>query len=519
MKLLSMAALAASALLAAAMASIYFVHMLQLCSYQWGQYRGYLKKNAKALLGIKRLVALLLVLPALLQRADVDVPLYYALLLLCYAGLNRPQKAKKPLVYTPRVKRMLATLGLLYALALLPALLGLPYGGGIFGLSLLGAPLLVQLANCINSPVEKAISARYVEEARRKLADMPDLTVIGITGSFGKTSTKYFLHSLLSTQYNVLMTPGNYNTTLGVVRTVRELLSPTHQVFICEMGARHPGDIQEICDLVHPRYGVITAIGEQHLESFGTVDTIIRTKFELYDAVPEEGLIFLNFDNPHIAAHGKKPNQVTYGLADQRDYLATDIGIDGSGTRFTVTGPGGEQAQFRTKLLGEHNVQNITAAIGVCHKLGISFETLLPAVRRLEAVPHRMQLIGGGGGYTVIDDAYNSNPAGAEAALRTLALCQGQRILVTPGMVELGEREFDLNFAFGQQAAQYCDYVALVNPRQAEPIRQGLLDAGFDESKLCVADTLQQALAFAKTCGDPAQPRFVLLENDLPDNY
>ena len=140
-------------------------------------------------------------------------------------------------------------------------------------------------------------------------------------------------------------------------------------------------------------------------------------------------------------------------------------------------------------------------------------------MRRLEPVPHRMQLIRGGSNYTVIDDAYNSNPKGAQAALRTLSMCQGLRILVTPGMVELGEREFDLNFQFGKQAAACCDYVALVNPRQAEPIRQGLLAAEFPEEKILVADTLQQALAFAQSCGQPGEPRFVLLENDLPDNY
>ena len=227
----------------------------------------------------------------------------------------------------------------------------------------------------------------------------------------------------------------------------------------------------------------------------------------------------MNEDNEYIATRKVGSNVVRYGLEGERDYKASDITVTQSGTEFTVSAPGGESFRYKTRLLGEHNVQNITAAIAVCHKLGISLEELQPAVRRLEPVPHRMQLIRGGSNYTVIDDAYNSNPKGAQAALRTLSMCQGLRILVTPGMVELGEREFDLNFQFGKQAAACCDYVALVNPRQAEPIRQGLLAAEFPEEKMLVADTLQQALAFAQSCGQPGEPRFVLLENDLPDNY
>ena len=510
--------MAVLALAAAGVGAVYFVHMLQLCSYQFGQYRHYLQKNTKSIFSLRRLESLFLLLPWILSQGRADRGAYYGVMLLGYCVLNRPRKAKKPLVYTARVKRLLATSAVLYVLALIPGLL-LPYGMAIFGVVLLCTPLVVLLANFINTPVEKMVARYYVEDARKKLQSMPDLTVVGVTGSFGKTSTKYFLNTLLSTKYHVLMTPGNYNTTLGVVRTVREMLSPTHQIFLCEMGARHKGDIKEICDLVHPRYGIITAIGEQHLESFGTVDTIIDTKFELYDAIPMDGLCFLNEDNEFIAARKVGSNVVRYGLEGERDYKASDIIVTQSGTEFTVSAPGGKSFRYKTRLLGEHNVQNITAAIAVCHKLGISLEELQPAVRRLEPVPHRMQLIRGGSNYTVIDDAYNSNPKGAQAALRTLSMCQGLRILVTPGMVELGEREFDLNFQFGKQAAACCDYVALVNPRQAEPIRQGLAAAEFPEEKILVADTLQQALAFAQSCGQPGEPRFVLLENDLPDNY
>ena len=151
-------------------------------------------------------------------------------------------------------------------------------------------PFLVLLANLINRPVERAIDRYYINDAARILRQMPELKIIGVTGSYGKTSVKYFLSALLSVRYNVLYTPGNYNTTLGVVRTVREQMKPFHEIFVCEMGARETGDIKEICDLVHPEYGIITSIGPQHLQSFHTIDNIIATKFELADAVPPSGM-------------------------------------------------------------------------------------------------------------------------------------------------------------------------------------------------------------------------------------
>lgn len=516
MQILNLVLTIAPALAAAMLGAIYFVHMLQLASYQFGYYWRWILKNMGNAFSLRRAMALLALLPIFAKSANVGV--FFAAVFVMYIMLNRLKKAKKPLVYTARVKRLLCTV---LIIVLIPAaLFACGFGFAIYilaGLIFL-MPCVLMLANLINMPIESMVTNYYVSDARKKLQQMDTLTVIGITGSFGKTSTKYFLNAILSVKYNVLMSPGNYNTTLGAVRTVRELLRPTHEIFICEMGARHRNDIKEICDLVHPKYGVITSIGEQHLESFLTVENIVKTKFELADSIPESGFAFLNFENELIRKNAKGKNIVSYGSAENIDYAARDILISGNGTEFKVTAPDGATTEFRTKLLGEHNVQNITAAIAVGHKLGIPMAKIQAAVRALECVPHRMELIRGGN-FTVIDDAYNSNPKGAKAALDTLMMCEGTKILVTPGMVELGAREKELNFEFGQQAAKACDYIALVGAKQTEPIRQGVLKEGFDESKLCVADNLQQALDFAKKSGDPAKPKFVLLENDLPDNY
>ncbi|MBS1327495.1 MAG: UDP-N-acetylmuramoyl-tripeptide--D-alanyl-D-alanine ligase, partial [Oscillospiraceae bacterium] len=312
---------------------------------------------------------------------------------------------------------------------------------------------------------------------------------------------------------NVLMTPESYNTTMGVVRTIRERLRPSHQVFIAEMGAKNPGDIREICDLVHPRYGILTSIGEQHLETFKTIDNIIATKFELADAIQADGCVFLNTDNDYIRAHPVGVPHVAYGTAPDADYRASDIVVDAGGCAFTVTAPDGESQRFTTKLLGGHNIQNLTGCIALAHRLGIPLSKLVYPIRMLRPVEHRLQLLPNG----FIDDAYNSNPAGFRSALDVLAGFDAQRVLVTPGMVELGERQEALNRELGEYAAARCDYAVLVGEKQAPPLKEGLLRGGFPEERIYVAATLQDGLAHLNAL--PAAPRIVLLENDLPDNF
>ncbi len=450
----------------------------------------------------------------LLRELHVPGAWLTAALFLLIAALNLPKKAKKPLVFTARVKRMGLTDLLLHIVPLLfgwCAPEGEAFGALLMSFALAGAPWLLLTADRLNRPLEKAVDRHYIRDAKRILADCPELTVIGVTGSYGKTSVKFFLEKLLSTQYNVLVTPLNYNTTLGVVRTVREHLRPIHEIFVCEMGARNLGDIREICELVHPKMGVITAIGPQHLESFKSLANVVKTKFELADSLPPDGVFFGNMDSEEIRNRKVSVPTVGYGLL-RGDYRAEDISCDEGGLRFTVRG-----VEFETKLLGKHNVQNILAAIAVANTLGISLEKLRAPVRRLEAVEHRLQLRGSGP-RLIIDDAHNSNPAGASAALETLGMFEGLKILVTPGMVELGEKQAELNTAFGREAAARCDRAVLVGKRQAPPIRAGLLEAGFPAEHIHVADTVEEAIKLADSFPAPGR-RVILLENDLPDNY
>ncbi len=435
---------------------------------------------------------------------------------------NRPRDAKKPLAFTPRIKRLFATDAVLHILILWIAwrvFADTEASPLLFAAALLLSPGLMLLADRVNAPLEKRINRRYVEDARRILAGVPSLTVIGVTGSFGKTSVKHFLHRLLSARYNVFMTPGNYNTTLGVVRAVREGLRPVHDVFLCEMGARNAGDVREICELVKPRHGIVTAIGPQHLESFGSLEAVIATKFELIDSLPPQGIAFLNYDSEDIRCRDVNRPMATYRLElGEADYVARDVRVSTPGSSFTVRLADGADVRFETRLIGAHNVLNITGAIAVADRLGVPAADLAVAVRRLESVPHRLELVHRGD-LTIIDDAYNANAAGAKAALDVLALFDGFRILVTPGMVELGAMEESLNRAFGAQAAAVCERVILVGEKRTRPILAGLRDAGMAEEAIHIVDSVGQA--FGKIHSEPGggRKKIVLLENDLPDNY
>lgn len=432
---------------------------------------------------------------------------------------KRKQPAKKKLVFTPRVIRMCATSIVFYGAACALSMIFLFENGlNVFVLCLwqIFSLFMPMIANVINKPIEKAVNDHYINDAKRIINELPNLITIGITGSYGKTSTKFYLNKLLSAKYNVLMTPESYNTTMGVVKTVRGSLNATYDYFICEMGAKGVGEIKEICDIVHPKHSMITSIGEQHLETFKSVENIIRTKFEISDCITD-GTVFLNYDNELIRNRKTDKNVVSYGFSSDYDYYADNVSVSVKGTSFTVH-HGEESADFSTKLIGTHNVQNILGAIAVSNTMGVSFSELKIPVRRLEAVPHRMEIVDKGAS-VIIDDAFNSNPSGAKAALDALGLMEGYKILVSPGMVELGEKEYELNKAFGRQAAEVCDFVIAVGEKQAEPIVDGLREAGYPEDKTFVAKNLKEALSKCDMLKTGGAKKIILLENDLPDNY
>ncbi len=440
------------------------------------------------------------------------------------------KKYKKPLVWTPRVRRIfgvMLTLSTIIVGALFICgfivdgglLAGLYYTAVTFIGIYCASNMVVIAAVWLLSPVEKCINRKYYNEAAAILASMPRLTVVGITGSYGKTSTKHYLTRILQEHFEVLMTPGSYNTTLGVIRTVREMMKPYTQVFVCEMGAKQIGDIKEICDLVHPSVGIVTAVGPQHLESFKSIENVQRTKFELVDALPNDGLAIVNNDFPMVAS--RKVDNVSclrYGItATDTDYHADHISYSASGTDFTLVG-NGSYAHFHTRLVGECNVSNLIAAILVAIRLGVPEEKIRRAVERIEPVEHRLSMKKTPSGITILDDAFNSNPSGSSMALDVLSsMTSGKRIIITPGMIELGEKQFELNYEFGAKIATSADVAIIVGEYNHDAIIQGIESVENSSIKIMEAPTFtlaQQMLTSLAAAGD-----VVLYENDLPDTF
>ena len=514
----------------------YNLHMFQLNGYKNGEHIHWLKKNVSRqylliLIGISGILSMCLpgIVTLLLQTATVLICMKYYLYL-------KKTNTKKKLVYTARVKRLILTDSILVILLLVltGVFLGVSRIAGAFAILTMLQIIALVIVNWINRPVEGMINQHYINDAKKKLRSVPDLIVIGVTGSYGKTSVKYYLDTLLKEHFEVLITPESYNTPMGVVKTIRSSLKPSHQIFICEMGARHVGDIKEICDIVHPEHGIITSVGPQHLETFFNMDNIVNTKFELADALPEVGLLFLNGDNEYIRNHsGKYKNKIFYTTGEwakarelesqieegevPQYYQTGDVKLSRTGTEFTVTAPDGEKETFQMRLLGEHNVINVAGAVAVANTLGIPLKQLKVPVRRIQPVAHRMQLLERGN-YTIIDDAFNSNPVGSRAAVETLKQFEGVRILITPGMVELGEKEEEYNYKFGTYAADCCDYILLVGEKHTAPIHKGVLESGFSQERCRVFEKLEDALSFAYSIKAEGH-KFILLENDLPDNY
>ncbi|MDR0883673.1 MAG: UDP-N-acetylmuramoyl-tripeptide--D-alanyl-D-alanine ligase [Oscillospiraceae bacterium] len=376
-------------------------------------------------------------------------------------------------------------------------------------------PLLPILANFINAPIEAYIRHWFQKDAQRILRAHETLEIVGITGSYGKTSVKYYLTELLRGQFDALMTPESYNTPMGISKTIRTQLRASHQIFVCEMGARGVGEIQELCDLVQPRHGIVTAVGEQHLETFKSRENILHEKLALARAVTS-GHLFVGGDSEPLRTN-RPANAITYGLRQDNDCYGYDIHCTVRGTTFSVNLQGEIWTDLRTPLIGAHSVCNLVGAIAMARALGVTQSDIRRRLTRLAPPPHRLALTRQGN-EAIIDDAYNSNPAGAKAALDTLALFEGMKILITPGMVELGAEQFALNRALGQQAAAMCDYVIAVGARQAPPIVEGLAAEGYPAAQTYVAQNFNEAIAHARALPYPGD-KIILLENDLPDNY
>lgn len=438
-----------------------------------------------------------------------------------YLTVKAAKKSIKKLAFTKRVIRLLAA-AVIIQTALCATVLnlrGVIQGVAFSLLIFLGvfSPVLTLLCWAVTYPFEKAVAAHYINDAKKTVQSMPELLTIGVTGSYGKTGTKFILSRILSEKFNVAATPKSYNTTMGVVRTVRSSLRPQTQVFICEMGAKNIGDIKEICDIVHPKIGIISAVGPQHLDTFGTVDNVFKTKFELYDeCIKNGGKVFVNGDSEQLAKRLGQRQVIKYGISDG-EYTATNISYTKDGASFTLK-LADTEIPVTTRLMGKHNVINITGAAAVAHMLGVTDEDIKFAVSRLEPTEHRLQLKSGICKAVMIDDAYNANPEGCIEAVNVLShFGDMKKVIITPGLVELGNKEYDFNYKLGLAATKVCDEIILVGQNRSKPMCDAINTTDFPKDSVHVVSSYAEALQVLSGFAD--ENTVYLVENDLPDNY
>ncbi|MBP8692382.1 MAG: UDP-N-acetylmuramoyl-tripeptide--D-alanyl-D-alanine ligase [Sedimentibacter sp.] len=517
------------------------LHILQLEGYNSDKYIIWMQNNKekvhtgedKIYVTLLLVFSLILTLISPLPRTPV-YPLIYAGISLFFAVKNSRivEEAKKPLVFTKRAKRLFGIALFLLVFDLMLTLIVIRWlskdilayfavWAGILTVIYYFSSFYMYGANIISKPIEERINKKYYVAASEKIKNLKIISV-AITGSYGKTSTKFITETILKEKYKVLKTPESYNTPMGISKVINNDLTEDYDVFIAELGATKIGDIDEVAKLTNPKIGIITSIGPCHLETFKSIDNIMRTKYELIENLPDDGTAIFNYDNTHVKKLADKTfkNKLVYGIDnfEDTDVFATDIHVDSSGSVFTLCIRSLGTIECRTRLLGRHNILNILGGAAIASVLGLTLEEIKRGISKLEPVEHRLQLIDPGTGVLVIDDAFNSNPDGAKAALDVLNSFKDRRkIIVTPGMVELGDLEETENFRFGELIASVCDVAILIGKKRTMPIYRGMKKHNFNEENLYVVNSLNEATELIKSLTKIND--VILFENDLPDTY
>lgn len=481
--------------------------------YNFGRYIDELKKSKMIHDFLQNSFLFLFFVFSIYSVSEADGLIVLFLCVYVYLFSKNEEKQPLNLVYTKRIKRLILLKACLIALLFIIGLklqqvtvylLMIP----LFGLHALWFILVALLA----WPIEKKIRRQYRHEASEKLKAINCIKV-GITGSYGKTSVKNILNQLLSMKYTCCATPLSYNNEMGITRTIREKLSYSDEVLICEMGADHVHEIEDLCQFVQPDYGIVTAVGLQHLSTFKSLENILHEKLQLAEHAKKA--VFINTDNELLrnSLIANPCKVVSYGVKLPADYQGVNICCNEEGSHFDLYHDG-KTISFETKLLGLHNILNCVGALALADELGVDLELMKLALKTMPSIPHRLELKSFGCG-RLIDNAYNSNPDSAKEALEVLKMMPGRHLLITPGFIDLGAQTSFYCEQFGRQMMG-IDLIVLIG-RNGADIERGCLAAGIDEEKILHVDSMHRALEVVKAMMHENDT--VLIENDIPEAF
>ncbi|MCK6418034.1 MAG: UDP-N-acetylmuramoyl-tripeptide--D-alanyl-D-alanine ligase [Alphaproteobacteria bacterium] len=438
---------------------------------------------------------------------------FFAFLTITVLEKDPTREAKKKLVLTDRVKRILgAALAVAALIGMILTIIGWPL---LWIIPVQAMPLFLVLGNMALQPYEDSVQKKLWAQAHEKLARLKP-KVIAITGSFGKTSVKHMLGHVLKMHAPTLITPGSVNTPMGVTRIIRENLDETHQYFVVEMGAYGPGSIN---------------IGHAHYERFKTLETVADAKYELAHATIEKnGIVVAHertlrfpipraFKDAHeerfVIAGEVRPNDITY-LKENDVHITRAVQMS-DGIQMSLRWKDKEY-NFSVPLYGLHHAHNVALTFAAALSLGLPSDSVITALQSVPQIAHRLEVKKRTGGITIIDDAYNSNPVGFRCALDLLATLNpaARKILVTPGMVELGAAHEEAHSTIGQHAGKVCDIALVVGPQRIPSFVAGFEATG-KGAQLVPMENFSQASAWIEA--NAREGDVILLENDLPDIY
>ena len=453
--------------------------------------------------------------------------IFYLYLSIVFIFNVKTSSKKIPLKYTKRMVRFIVTFFILICGVTFYLIAFFWQFSNIFNFSSIAItpiliPIFIIIVHFLLIPIEELIKLSFMKKAKCKLKKHEHLIKIGITGSFGKTSTKYILNTLLSQKYKVCMSPNSYNTPMGLTKVINNYLTKEHEVLIAEMGAKKRGEIKYLCNFIEPQYGILTGIGNQHLETFLSIENIKKTKYELIENLHKDGIAIFNGNNSivknlyDISNFTKK--KYTALNDDNAFVTAKDIKVSEIGASFNIIIKNKLSFYVETVLLGTHNIENILLAVALSYELGLNENQIKQGIKQLKSVPHRLELIKAQNGITILDDSFNASVEGSIRALNVIKLFENKRkIVMTPGLIELGEKEYEENVLFGERIATVANICILVNLMHRKPLKEGLLNAGFLEKNIIECESLEKAQEKLATLLNKND--VLLIENDLPDIY
>ena len=496
------------------------LHLMQNCGYKNKKYvstlyNRFFNRATISILSAILLMVILGLIQYLLVVYDIELTYinYFVLIYLFFILVDHiilSENSKINLNYTKRLIRLIIIwmlINVIIAMLICYIVLELKFSitYPFITIIILFKPFTLVFANLCILPIEKFIANRYIKKAKQKL-DGKNIIKIGITGSYGKTTVKFILRDILSTKYTVLATPYSYNTPMGICLTINDL--DNQKIFIAEMGARQKGDIKELAYIVNPDIGIVTGVAPQHIETFKNIQTIFDTKYELVEVARKT---IFNGYNEYTKKMFEISTKEKYITGD--DVYAENIKYEQELLKFDLV-INSKSYQAKTRLIGKHNIENILLCVKCAQLLGLSAEEIIQGITNIKPIPNRLECVKNGN-KIIIDDSYNSNVIGSKQAITT-AKEMGKRVLVvTPGMVELGDIQYNENYLFAKYIAKHCSELIIVNKINRNALYNGAVDGKMDKDSIHIVDTLDKAKEILKDINCDV----VLFENDLTDDY